>query len=525
MNQRTMEWIDAALEGSLAPENHSAFQQMLRDDPLALDYYCQQAELHGRLEWELRAVADPAGVLPVAPKKVRPFPRIIRQVAAAAALLSLGAFGGYMLRPKTSAPQVSDVISQPPVEYVARLIQENDAKWSEGDPRVGEWLPSGPMELLEGSAQIAFDSGASVRLQAPAKIFVSSPVRARLDFGKSIVDIPELAVGFVVETPTAEFLRKGSRFGLAVEEDGRSEIHVINGEVELSSKRGSRHSLKLAKDKTARVGDSGVVGEEPRYALSDFGKVVLPDSALMPKTFLHWDFNAISPTENLFHESGPHDPSESAYPASIVNVLPDGHASLVPGQFGSAVKLDGGCVLSTKFPGYRGNAPRSIAFWVMISPNVADQFAYSMLSWGCSRPQEGGKWQIAWNSGKDNSGKKGAIRTEIQGGYSIGSTDLRDGKWHHVAVVYPGGVNASVSSIRYYIDGKLDAITAVKEAVINTRIDLAESYPLTIGHRVDEGGGYNSFKGSIDELYVFPVALLPSQIEDLFLDNVSPGLK
>lgn len=524
MNQRTMEWIDAALEGTLSPENFELLQQELRADPRAMDYYCSQAAIHGRLEWELHETREVEPIVQVeAPVKIVRFPRWFRRAAAAAALVAFGILLGYGLKPGAGPRATTVVETHPKVEYVARLTQSIGARWKTGDPAVGDWIASGPLELLEGSAQLTFDSGASVSLQAPTSLYVSSPTRARLDLGTTIVEIPKPAAGFVLETPTGEFSKRESRFGVIVEADGHAELHVLQGEVELNPKRGTRSSLKVAKDKSVRVAESGIVGESPRYASGDFGKVGGPNDALLPESFLHWTFDSTDPNEAVFRDTGLHPEGES-YPASVLDLKAGARPSLVPGRFGTAVKLDGsGGVIATKFPGYAGNQARTIAFWVLIPTDTPDTGAYSMLSWGAA--QNGGKWQIAWNTGLLNSGVKGAIRAEVQGGYSIGSTDLRDGRWHHVAIVFPGGNQApSTTDIRFYVDGRLEARTAVKDMVVNTMIGTPESYLLTIANRVEDDSSF-SFRGTMDELYVFPVALLPEHIEDLYLRNQPPGLR
>ncbi|MFD0895467.1 FecR domain-containing protein [Luteolibacter ambystomatis] len=521
MNRETMEWIDALLEGSLPAERFDELQQRLRDDPVAFEHYCSQAELHGRLEWELR---DAAASAEVPERKIVFLKRWLRPIAAAAALVAFGGVLGYALKPVRKEIRYLERPDAVEIGYVARLTQATGAKWRSGHPEVGQWLATGVVELTEGSAQIAFDSGASVRLQAPARLDVSSPNHARLDLGKSIVDIPEQAVGFVMETPNGELRRRGSRFGVAVEEDGHTEVHVLAGEVELNPKRGNRDSLKLSQSKPIRLADAGVTNEAPRYAPADFGSVARTDSALMPKTYLHWSFDSVNTTTGTFDETGVRLAGENPFPASVVELKGATHPTLVAGRFGTGVKLEGfSSVISTRFPGYAGNQARTVAFWVMVPQGTPDTFSYSILSWGSASPGNGGKWQIAWNNSVDNTGTKGALRVEVQGGASIGSTDLRDGKWHHVAVVFPGGPRSSTNNIRYYIDGRLDSSTYVKTQEVNTVINGPNSFPLTIGHRVDSESNY-SFRGSLDELYVFPVALLPESIEALYQRNTPPGL-
>jgi hypothetical protein len=90
----------------------------------------------------------------------------------------------------------------------------------------------------------------------------------------------------------------------------------------------------------------------------------------------------------------------------------------------------------------------------------------------------------------------------------IGASDVRDGKWHHVAIVYDGGTGEH----SLYIDGKLEATETGSGAV----------YPATdaefnIGIRYSLDQGY--FEGEIDEVRLFAAAKTATQIRaDMFKD-------
>jgi hypothetical protein len=181
--------------------------------------------------------------------------------------------------------------------------------------------------------------------------------------------------------------------------------------------------------------------------------------------------------------------------------------------------------LATDFPGFSGASPRSISFWVRIPPDTPETLAYSFLSWG-TKDVQGGKWQMGWNTGNDNPGTVGALRTEVQGGYHIGSTDLRSGRWHHLVCVFTGGTGADVAShVRHYIDGRLDPTTAILSKAVDTRTSGNNVLPLTLGRRLEGDSYYRTFSGELDEVYLFPTALTPEQIEQLYRENHPPGLR
>jgi hypothetical protein len=78
-----------------------------------------------------------------------------------------------------------------------------------------------------------------------------------------------------------------------------------------------------------------------------------------------------------------------------------------------------------------------------------------------------------------------------------GTTDLRDGKWHHVAGTY------DQKSIKAYVDGKMEG-----EAAFNNVPDTNEE-PLVIGAITPS---VNFFTGAIDEVGIFNVALSEADI-------------
>ncbi len=199
---------------------------------------------------------------------------------------------------------------------------------------------------------------------------------------------------------------------------------------------------------------------------------------------------------------------------------------LIPGRFGNAVQLNGeDAFLATGIAGIAGPDPRSIAFWVRLPANSSEIFAYSILSWGAA--QAGGKWQVGWNTGTDNRGTRGAIRTEVQDGYQIGSTNLLDGRWHHVAIVFLGGPGSGTTSHlrRHYVDGRLEPTTAVKARPISTMVSGPKALPLSIGRRIESGPFFRTFKGELDDLYILPSALTPEQIQALYHANQPPATR
>ena len=79
--------------------------------------------------------------------------------------------------------------------FVATLSGAEECRWGSGgkDAEPGSRLQAGPLVLDEGLAEITFDSGAKVLLEAPAVFEVRSPGRAYLSHGKLTAEVPASA--------------------------------------------------------------------------------------------------------------------------------------------------------------------------------------------------------------------------------------------------------------------------------------------------------------------------------------------
>ncbi len=525
MNRETMQRIDALLEGSIDTEDFRSLQEEMRVDPEVLEHYLSQADVDARLAWEL---AHPPGVVPVTPTGRLEYAKWFLWVAAA---ITIGMFVVFSSRSvKSTGKTHSANRSTPPHSSaqgsIARLTSAQDARWEGPSPEIGDWLHLGNLRLTRGQASVTFDNGAEVQLQAPASLMLMNMTRAVLKSGKATVHIPDQAIGFALETPKATFREQGSRFAVAVDDNGETEIHVLTGFVELEPKSGDIKPLLVQRNQSLGSRNNFTVSaDNVSYTLDQFPSRLPIDPSFNPASFLHWSFDSANAGPDTFRNSSPHGAGTMDFPARARSRDPESSHALVSGRFGSAIRLNGfGAFLETSFPGVGASSPRTVAFWLRIPPDTRLEHAYSIVSWGLSdwAPEKfgpGHKWQICWNVGGDNNAPLGAIRTEAGQSFNVGTTNLCDGRWHHVVSVFQGGKNARMSThVRHYVDGRLEVPGDSRDAVVDTLIADPNSFPLTVGRRI-ENDRFRTFKGMLDELYVFPVALTPEQINLLYLEN------
>jgi hypothetical protein len=143
-------------------------------------------------------------------------------------------------------------LPEPP--SVARVSGAAETQWSDdGAPDDDGGVPAGRrLDLRQGLAQIAFQGGAVVILQGPAVLEPESPDAGRLARGGLVARIPPQAAGFLIRTPWATVVDRGTEFGVRVQPDGLSDVEVFRGQVEV-----------VAKDEGGRMKDETAGPDRP----------------------------------------------------------------------------------------------------------------------------------------------------------------------------------------------------------------------------------------------------------------------
>ena len=117
---------------------------------------------------------------------------------------------------------------------VATLTRLDDCVWN--DPlhslKCGEQLHGGArIAIASGVARVTFESGATATLQGPCDFVVDNAMHGTILRGRVAVNAPRRAYGFRIRSPNSEVIDLGTEFGVSVDDDGQSEVHVFSGEV------------------------------------------------------------------------------------------------------------------------------------------------------------------------------------------------------------------------------------------------------------------------------------------------------
>ena len=108
-----------------------------------------------------------------------------------------------------------------------------DADWRDAEPLTGSFLEAGSFQLDAGTVELEFNDGARVTLRGPAAFELKNANHLHVLSGNLVAQIPEQALGFLVTTPQSAIINLGTEFGLVVDDAGQTDVHVIDGLVEV----------------------------------------------------------------------------------------------------------------------------------------------------------------------------------------------------------------------------------------------------------------------------------------------------
>lgn len=386
-------------------------------------------------------------------------------------------------------------------EFVARVELSDDLIWSKETAesvREDGWLSNGLVEIESGEATIAFNSGATATVEGPAALSIESSNRVFLNRGRLTADVPPPASGFTVNTPRLNAVDIGTRFGIEVDAEGNSELHVMEGEVEASRSSGNSVTV-LVREGLALRADDRTRSELSPVPYAGDGFVLQIGSLNAPAPALQYSFD--ESVGAVVEDSG-------ASRQFDIPLVADGGLDKSPrraaGVIGSGLVFQPGSMLEVSLPGdFRMENQHTVSFWLKIPPKLGSREGLEILEYG----RDGIGWRVSFENGSSR-GMKGALKVEFDNGFVVGSTDLADGNWHHVAYRFIGGENANVSShVHLFVDGHPETISDFKPDEIGS----GRVGSLRLG-----GNETRGLDGWIDELNLFDEAIPTPMIQSLY---------
>lgn len=417
-----------------------------------------------------------------------------------------------------------------PVGTVGRLNHTTGAKWAtvNGAIEPGSDLCPGPIQLLEGAAEIILDGGTTLILEAPALLELETLSRIFLNRGRLVatVEAPDKE-RFVVRTPFSTVVDFGTEFGVQVDA-AATQTRVYRGQVELRSGADplKYHSaVTLNADQGGSVSANGVISRVeimPQTFLRR-GQYETMERAARGDRFARWKaFNdqlhrdpALA-AHYTFEQTGENDKTlentapktmallngtlegEKGLPQWVAGRWPQKHALRFDRQMSQRVVVGAQETLSI-------TGPITTIAWIYLEPG--DQAGH-LLS---NRDRWNVNYQFGW-LGESHPDKPRRNRIQLlrysqertQRGYSP-VVSLSPGVWHCLAATHDN------QTARFYLDGVLLSEEADPYTAEPTQAELV------IGDVPFEGLIKWRFDGTVDEIVILRRVMTPGELRSMYL--------
>lgn len=418
-------------------------------------------------------------------------------ISAAASVGLLLLLQSIIFRPG-SAPERNPPVGDSEPAFAARVERSEDLRWApESASRVGEdgWLPPGLLRLQSGAALVAFNSGATALVEGPAVFSIESNNRLFLKSGRLAADVPPKAHGFTVNTPRLNAIDLGTRFGVAVDGEGNSELHVMEGLVAASRTSGNAVSVQVREGLAVFADGRDRTDLTPlRYGGEAFRLRLGEPVPVVPSIRLAFDESSGAILEQGGNEA-----------ILDLPLVASGELDRSPrraaGRNGGGLVFQTGESLDIPLPSdFRLDEPHAAAFWLKLPANPNRSVREGILTYG----GEARSWRISCDL-SGTHGLRGAVLIECGESYAMGSSDLADGNWHHVAYRYLGGGELA-SRLHLFVDGRPETLSDGRPGALAT----GRAGNLRLG-----GQGAEGFEGWLDELHLYRQAVPTSVIQTL----------
>ncbi len=424
---------------------------------------------------------------------------------------------GVAVRP---AAEGTPAPTDPMSDAVAVLVHANDVEW--GDPTTalsaGASISPGRLNLISGVAVLEFGCGASVVLEAPIDFEVVSAMEGYCHAGRLSATVPPAAAGFLIRTPDADVVDRGTSFGLIVQPAGATEVHVLEGSVELNTGH-LRDPLLLMNGAAVKVRGEHPV--EPLAATAPFISVADAGQRAEDLSRQRRELWRANPAVNAADSSlvawytfEPESARDRRLRNQALNAASDSHGTLVGCEWTEGRWPGKGALVFAR-PTDRvrlqlGGEFESLTMlaWIRVhslsndynSLLLSDGFDAGEFHWNLSRSG-------ALHFGISDAGPDRKLG-HFHSSRPVISPD-RYGQWIHVGVVYDG----TEKQLVHWMDGQ--AVSAARMApTVPTIFSTAE-----IGNWQPRPGAIypvRNFNGRMDELVIYRRALAASEIRRHF---------
>lgn len=283
--------VERLLNGESLSKTESARLEELIEDDQALAYFVHAMQQDSLMPEALSGMPEAPATKPNSVRWTR-INRGLIQAAAACLIFGVGwHIGG---RPGTSVtpPTFTSTHNAP------RITGMVGVEWESGQEP--DLLDSGSaskrLAFRSGLAELTYGNGVRVTLQGPADFSITGPNAASLAHGRLVAEVPKGAEGFTVDYEGGSVVDLGTEFGLDVAYNGKAEVGVFDGEVELH--RPNETTLSLLANQALLLSPSNESTKAVSIPL-DRNKFV----RRIPTRNFRWEVDSTEPVEVEFDVS------------------------------------------------------------------------------------------------------------------------------------------------------------------------------------------------------------------------------
>jgi hypothetical protein len=256
-----LQMISGLLDGTLAAAETEQLVERLAADVEAPALYLKYVAFNIHLEWSC-STRSPRDILTIGPATdtVQPTarfanqpqlteltstrslppevsnrnPLFLRASLRYAALVALCLYGSFVLVAWNLRP---DRLNRNDAA-IAVVRNTTDVQWSSAVASKSAESPvlSGePLKIDSGTIELELKAGTKLVIEGPADWSIDGDNKATLRRGTLVAAIPHQAIGFTLDTPSARVVDLGTEFFATANANGTSTVHVVLGEVAVTS--------------------------------------------------------------------------------------------------------------------------------------------------------------------------------------------------------------------------------------------------------------------------------------------------
>lgn len=496
--------------GVLSPAARDDLFQVLEESPRARSIYLSYFELSALLQIKAETKKE-EGTLPVLPQAGVPRRSLGYSVLAAAAVLLLIALGAALVNLRQAELPSVALEATSGSDWSAYLNGERT------DPAKGELQQGSVIAVASGTVSLTTDSGARLIVQGPARVSFPSFDRPVLEKGWLWVDSGAGGARLRIQTPEGTLENIGTRFGVRVRQGAPSELHLLEGEIEMRWKSGVAPTRFKASDEARALASKA----------SEEGLPLAPDPFPGVEEMLRSDAGYLTTVMGqspvgcwrLEGEDPREVPNEVAggalglYSRGVQPAAPgvrpvDGWHGFAPGNravfFTGAI--DDSVVYNLDGPGGVSPVEGAVAFWFRREPGLDRP----EVLWFAGLPQGAGLGPV--DQMQAFLSDEGRLQFFIEEGrYDVLLSSPRsaaDGAWHHAVATW------NLDRVELYLDGQLVSrdeeyrkADGPRFKGIDVRLGKTGS-----GTHSKNGRDLMPFHGWIDELALWSRMLTPGEI-------------